>query len=704
MQVMEGEKLMNELDNLFKKDSSSVYDCWLRYNNIINLEVLRDYKDFCKHIFIKEDNTVIGTAAAELKFSIKKIFGLEAQISKKRPVGAHIFLGTKKSDLQCEYNLKIDSEIKNEGFSIQNIVNEDSKALLVVGNDDNGVLYGVFNLIQSICSGKNLKDALVTDSPKNQLRMINHWDNISGDIERGYSGQSFFYKNNEMIEDTTRIKDYARLLGSIGINGIVINNVNVHKLETKFITEEYLPAVARFADEFRKYGIKTYLSINFAAPIEVGGLNTADPLDEGVKEWWKQTADTIYKFIPDFGGFLVKADSEFRPGPFTYGRNHAEGANLLAEALKPHGGLVIWRCFVYNCLLDWRDRSKDRAKAAYDNFKPLDGQFMDNVILQVKNGPMDFQIREAVSPLFGAMKNTNLMLEFQAAQEYTGQQKHVCYLVPMWKEVVNFDTYAKGEGSLVSKVVDGSLFERKYGGIVAVSNLGDSKCWTGHPMAQANLFGLGRIAWNPELSSEEIAEEWAKLTFGCDSEVVEKVVSILMESRDAYEKYTSPLGIGWMVYPHHHYGPNVDGYEYTPWGTYHYADWRGFGVDRTVATGTGYTAQYNEPIASMYENIETCPEELLLFFHHVPYTYELKTGKTVIQHIYDTHFEGVEKIEEFIEKWLSLKDKIDEEAFNLVCEKFKIQLKDSKEWRDVINTYFYRRTGITDIKGRKIYE
>lgn len=685
------------------KNYSSIYNCWLNYTKCSNSELVEHYRKVCSHLVVKDSNSIVHTAVEELKLALKEIMDIEPIVSDKACASPYLFIGTVEDADKFDLGTEINEKFVGGSFLIKSVQEENNTSLNIIGKDANGVLYGVFHLIKAMSTGKELSQVETIEIPRNQLRMINHWDNISGDIERGYSGKSFFYCDNKLVKDMSRIRDYARLLGSIGINGISINNVNVHNLETKFITEEYLTDIERFAGVYREYGVKTYLSVNFAAPIEVGGLSTADPLDEGVKQWWKDTAATIYKYIPDFGGFIVKADSEFRPGPFTYGRNHAEGANLLAEALKPHGGLVIWRCFVYNCLLDWRDRTKDRAKAAYDTFKALDGQFMENVILQVKNGPMDFQIREAVSPLFGAMEKTNMILEFQAAQEYTGQQKHVCYLLPMWKEVLNFDTYAKGEGSFVSKVADGSLFNSKYGGITAVSNLGNSECWTGHPLAQANFYGLGRIAWNPELSAEEIAEEWVKLTFGNDPSVVETVISILMQSREVYEKYTSPLGIGWMVYPHHHYGPSVDGYEYTPWGTYHYADWRGIGVDRTVATGTGFTAQYHKPVSDMYENIETCPEELLLFFHHVEYSYKLKSGKTLIQHVYDTHFEGVEKVEEFIERWNSLKGKINEDAFKLVCDKFNIQLKDSIEWRDVINTYFYRRTGIQDVQGRKIY-
>ncbi len=466
---------------------------------------------------------------------------------------------------------------------------------------------------------------------------------------------------------------------------------------------DFLPDVAKVADIFRKYGIKTFLSINFASPVELGELTTADPLDKEVKEWWKQKVAAIYQAIPDFGGVVVKADSEHRPGPFTYGRNHADGSNMLAQAFEPFGGIVIWRCFVYNCMQDWRDRSTDRARAAYDHFKPLDGDFHPNVILQIKNGPMDFQVREPVSPLFGAMEKTNQMMEFQIAQEYTGQQRHVCFLVPQWKEVLEFDTYAKGKGSEVKKVIDGSLYHPTLSGMTAVSNIGNDDNWCGHQLAQANLYGFGRLAWNPDLKSEDIADEWTRITFGNDQEVVVKTTTILLQSWRTYEKYTAPLGVGWMVNPNHHYGPNVDGYEYSRWGTYHFADWKGIGVDRTVGTGTGYTSQYFTENMNMYESIESCPDELLLFFHHVPYTHRLKSGETVIQHIYNTHFEGVKDVEFYRESWLQLEGKIDDERFQKVLKRLNEQVEHAKEWRDVINTYFYRKSGINDEKNRIIY-
>lgn len=673
------------------KESSSLYNCWLNYDKEVTLS--GEIKEILKTIKLNEEGIIINTAVKELSIVIKKLIGKEPEIIKDT-MASHIYLGKLKNQTV---------KLVPGGFSIKRSTINKKNIIEILGKDENGILNGVFSFIRAIYTGSNINEINIVDNPQNMVRMINHWDNMSGDIERGYAGKSIFFKDNHIVENKSRIMDYARLMASVAINGIVINNVNVHKQETKLITDELLPEVKKIADIFREYGIKLYLSVNFASTMEIGGLLTADPLDFNVRTWWKKTAENIYSYIPDFGGFLVKADSESRPGPFTYGRNHAEGANMLAEALRPFGGIVIWRCFVYNCKLDWRDRSKDRAKAAFDNFKPLDGKFDENVVLQVKNGPMDFQIREPISPLFGALKQTNEFMEFQIAQEYTGQQKHLCYLVPMWKEALDFDTFANGKDSNVSKIVDGSLFKTKYGGVAAVSNIGESECWTGHPLAQANLYGYGRLIWNAFLSSDEIAREWVKLTFGAEKEVEQIIVDILLESREVYEKYTCPLGVGWMVNPNHHYGPSVEGYEYSPWGTYNYADYKSIGVDRTVATGTGYIGEYEPTVAAKFENLATCPEELILFFHNVLYSYKLKTGKTVIQHIYDTHFEGVEKVDEFINKWETLQNKIDSKIFDLVMEKFQIQKKDSREWRDVVNTYFYRKTGIEDLYKRKIY-
>ncbi|MDR0219882.1 MAG: alpha-glucuronidase, partial [Lachnospiraceae bacterium] len=501
-----------------------------------------------------------------------------------------------------------------------------------------------------------------------------------------------------------RTVDYARLVASVGINAVVINNVNVKDAATRLITGEYLPEVARLAEIFAGYGIRLFLSLNFAAPLELGGPASADPLDEAVIAWWVGKMAEVFAAVPGLGGFLVKADSEGRPGPFTYGRTQAEGANMLARAVAPYGGLIIWRCFVYNCQQDWRDLKADRARGAYDSFIATDGDYLDNVILQIKNGPMDFQVREPVSPLLGAMKKTNQMLEVQIAQEYTGQQIDVCYLVPMFKEILEFRTYCRDDGSdRVGDVVSGRAFGHKNCGIAAVGNTGNDPNWTGNDLAAANLYGYGRLAWSPELSAAEIAEEWIRLTLSKEDEVVAAVKGILLPSRETYEKYTAPLGIGWMIEPHTHYGPNVDGYEYDRWGTYHRADLHGIGPDRTMASGSGMTGQYPEPTASLYENIETCPDELLLFFHHLPYTHVLKSGKTVIQHIYDTHFAGVEEVEAMMAAWQGLKGKVPEKAFAVVAERFERQHRNAVEWRDQVNTYFYRKSGIGDEKGRKIY-
>lgn len=608
------------------------------------------------------------------------------------------------SNLMSDIQKELEENTKEDGY----VITEKEGVLYIIGNQDKGVLYGMFHFFRLLQRNIELSGIHIIESPVNSLRMINHWDNIDdtdhmGSVERGYAGHSIFYRDNKFVADKTRIKDYARLVASVGINAVSINNVNVHELESNLITDKFIPEVKTVCDIFAAYGVKLFLSVNYASTITLANMETADPRDKKVQGWWNETTAHLYSKVPNLGGFLVKADSEGRPGPFTYGRNQAEGANMLAAALKPHGGILIWRCFVYNCQQDWRDRKTDRARAAYDYFKDLDGDFLDNVALQIKNGPMDFQVREPISPLLGAMDKTNQIMEFQIAQEYTGQQKHICYLIPQWKEVFNFDTFAKGENSIITKVASGELYNRPIAGVAAVSNIGDDYNWCGHKLAQANLYGYGRLIWNPNLSSEEIATEWIELTFGQEEKVVESIKYILLNSWLTYEKYTSPLGVGWMIEPNHHYGPNVDGYEYARWGTYHFADRDGIGVDRTIATGTGYTGQYFSPNKELYENIETCPDEMLLFFHHVPYSHILKSGETVIQHIYNTHFEGVEEVQHFIKLWDELEGKIDEISFRNVHERLEEQLRSAKEWRDQINTYFYRKSGVEDAKGRKIY-
>ncbi len=589
------------------------------------------------------------------------------------------------------------AHIRAEGYEIS----EKAGLLTVSAREEKGLLYGVFHVLRQVALEQSLSDCYFCVNPDNPLRMYNHWDNMDGSIERGYSGESFFFANNEVIVDE-RTEDYARLVASVGINAVVINNVNVKDSATWLITDRYFKDVAKMAEIFEGYGIKMFLCLNFAAPMELGGPDSADPLDPEVRSWWEKKMEEVFDAIPNLGGFLVKADSEGRPGPFTYGRTQADGANMLADIIKDYGGIIIWRCFVYNCTQDWRDYKTDRARAGYDNFIQMDGDYHDNVILQIKNGPMDFQIREPISPLLGGLMKTNQMLEVQIAQEYTGHQIDVCYLIPMFKEILDFRTYCAKEDDTVADIISGRTFGNKNCGVAAVCNTGNDLNWTGNDLAAANFYGFARLAFQTSLTAEEIAEEWIRMTISCEQEVIDTLMGILLPSREIYENYTSPLGIGWMVVPHEHYGCSVDGYEYSRWGTYHRADHLGLGVDRTY-NGTGFVGQYHEPNASMYNDMETCPEELLLFFHHVPYTYQLKSGKSLIQHIYDSHFEGVEQVEEMIRAWESLDGKIDADVHRTVSERFQRQLLNAKEWRDQVNSYFYRKSGIPDEKGRKIY-
>ena len=630
---------------------------------------------------------VADQVVSEYEFSVPA-FGLHIRRVKEADSMEHIQQLEASEDADVLYE---------GGYGIQ----EENGKLMLEAAEETGLLYGVFHLLRVIAMEKSLKGCEIICNPENPLRMLNHWDNMDGSIERGYSGNSFFFENNDIVL-SERTKDYARLVASVGLNGVVINNVNVKQAATWLITDRFFDKVAKMAEIFADYGIKFFLSLNYAACMELGGLDNADPLNPEVIAWWKEKMKECFTRIPNLGGFLVKADSEGRPGPFTYGRTQADGANMLADAVAPYGGIIIWRCFVYNCTQDWRDYKTDRARAGYDNFIKMDGDYKENVILQIKNGPMDFQIREPISPLLGGLAKTNQMLEVQVAQEYTGHQIDVCYLIPMFKEVLDFHTYCKPGADTVADVISGRTLGNYNTGIAAVINTGNDANWTGNYLAAANFFGFGRLAFDMRLSAEDILDEWIPMTFGNDPKVLETLKKILLNSRATYEKYTSPLGIGWMVTPHDHYGCSVDGYEYSRWGTYHRADHLGIGVDRTDK-GTGYAQQYHEPNASMYNSMETCPEELLLFFHHVPYTYVLKSGKTLIQHIYDSHFEGYDEAEEFAKAWDGLEGKVDAEVFANVKERFGRQLRNAREWRDQVNSYFYRKSGIADEKGRIIY-
>ena len=459
-----------------------------------------------------------------------------------------------------------------------------------------GLLYGAYRLILDSLCGETLSGP-VESVPKYALRMIDCWDNPDGSVERGYAGKSLFFRDGKLQYDPERLRELGRLLASAGLNVLCINNVNVHD-PAQLLLEDGLPSLAALAGLFRSFGVRLMLSVDFSQPMR-SGIPTADPLDPAVREWWRNAAARVWAAVPDLAGFLVKADSEGRPGPFTYGRNHADGANMLAEALKPFGGMVVWRCFVYNCRQDWRDTGTDRPKAAWEHYAFLDGDFADNVILQVKHGPFDFQVREPLSPLLLGMRKTNLAMELQLAQEYTGHQIDLYTMIPMWKEL--FDELPAD--NIMS--------------LAAVSNLGDDENWTGHPLAAVNLWSFGLLAWDPQTAPETAVSRWCRLTYGFSPADEEALTGLLLSSRRIYEKYTAPLGICWMVNPHDHYGPNPSGYEYDLWGTYHKADRNAVGIDRT-AEGTGYLLQYPEDMRRKYGNPETCPDLYLLFFHRLP--------------------------------------------------------------------------------------
>jgi len=549
-----------------------------------------------------------------------------------------------------------------------------------ISGGETGLLYGAYHYLRAVLSGTPLS-AHTESAPAYPLRMINCWDNMDGSVERGYAGRSLFFEANHFSYDPERITHLGRMMATVGLNVLCLNNVNVHEPAQDLI-QSNLPALSAFADLLRPFGVRLMISIDFSQPIR-DGLPTADPLEDSVQRWWADTVSKIYEEIPDLAGFLVKADSEGRPGPFSYGRTHADGANMLARALKPHGGVLVWRCFVYNCRQDWRDASVDRPKAAYETYQPLDGLFDDNVILQIKNGPFDFQVREPVSPLLLSLKNTRKALELQLAQEYTGQQIDLYCMPPMWQEVFT------------------DLPINQIQAIAAVSNLGRDENYFGHPLAAVNFFAFGLLSWNPAFDYVSAIKQWVRLTYSFGEPDTQKLSSAILSSRGIYEKYTATLGLGWMVTPHTHYGVDPLGYEFDLWGTYHRANHLAVGIDRTP-TGTGYTSQYPEALASRYESLETCPDNLLLFFHRLPYTYRMKDGRTLIQRIYDDHFEGAEEVAQLKDLLASLPfPSPDREVISYRADR---QLQNALQWRDVINTFFYRYSMIPDEKSRKIYE
>ena len=585
-------------------------------------------------------------------------------------------------------NATANDELGKEGFEL----NFADGNITASANTEIGLLYASYELLRMQESGNEPKNGeKIVSVPAFERRILNHWDNLDGTIERGYAGHSIWnwetVNTANIAANNSIYAEYARANASVGINGTVLNNVNAN---ADILTREYLLKVKALADIFRPYGLKVYLSLNFAAPKHLANLKTSDPLDKDVIAWWNAKVAEIYSIIPDFGGFLVKANSEGQSGPQDYGRTHADGANMIADALKPFGGIVMWRAFVYNA------QSPDRAKQAVEEFMPLDGQFRDNVLIQIKNGPVDFQPREPFSPLFGQFEKTQAMVEVQITQEYLGHANHLVYLHPMWKECLDSDTYERGEGSTVGAITEGKIIPYKYTAIAGVSNVGNDRNWCGHHFAQANWYAFGRMAWNPELTSEQIADEWLRQSFSTDNQFVEPVKKMMLASREACVKYEMPLGLHHTFKGPDHYGPGPWDRSIRPdWepAYYHKAAADGLGFDRTM-NGSGAVAQYHEPLKSMYNDVTTCPENLILWFHHLPWDYKMKSGHTLWDELCLTFQSGMDDTKSFVTTWNSVEQYVDAMRFADVKAKLERQAKDAIWWRDATIQYFQQFSGM----------
>ncbi|ASQ92121.1 alpha-glucuronidase family glycosyl hydrolase [Streptomyces sp. 11-1-2] len=663
------------------------YDLWLRYRRVEDPGQLGRYRAALGTLVWQGGGPLQRSAVEELVRGLTGLLGTRVAPRTSAPLHAALVVGTPTSStLIRELVPAADlAELGDEGYVVRRVTRRGRDFTVVAAHADRGVLYGAFHLLRLVQTRRPLEHVDLTERPAAPLRMADHWDNDDGSIERGYAGRSFF-DWEKLPRLDTRYTDYARVLASLGINGAVINNVNT---PADYLAEPFLTKLAALAGVLRRYGVALYVTANFAAPIDLGGLNTADPFDPGVRGWWTKKAEEIYGKIEDFGGFLVKANSEGRPGPLDYGRTHADGANLLAGALRPYGGIVMWRAFVHDTDEKW-----DRQ--AYLDFTPLDGKFADNAVAQIKNGPIDFQVREPAHPLFGSLPHTNSMIELQVTQEYTGHATHLCYLVPQWREALDFDTLKAGEGSTVARVVTGRVHSYTHCGFAGVMNFGDARNWTGSHLAAANTHGYGRLAWNPDLSAQDLAAEWTRMTFGNDPHVIETVSALLLDSWRTYEDYTSPLGTGYLTHPPDasvtgHFDPSP-----TTTTQFHKSDRTGIGYDRTAATGNGYTELYAPATRDTYESLENCPEELLLFLHHVPYTHRLERGTTVIQHIYDTHFSGAARVADMRTDWEGLRRRVDHRRFGDVHRLFGEQITEAAKWRDTLVAYWFDLSRIRD--------
>lgn len=664
--------------------SEDGYELWLRYRPIRHTSTLAAYRAAVTHLVMNVSSPTLQAAQEELARALAGLLGDVVPLAGRSAQSGSLVVGTPQSlrEIAALDLHEALEQVGSEGFVILRDAIDDKDCIVITANTDVGVLYGVFHFLRHLQTHKPLDALRIISAPKIQYRLLNHWDNLDRTVERGYAGFSLWDWHKLPDYVSPQYKDYARANASIGINGTVLTNVNANAL---ILTPPYLAKVAALADVFRPYGIRVFLTARFSAPMEIGGLGTADPQDAGVQAFWKTKAEQIYELIPDFGGFVVKANSEGQPGPHDYGRSHADGANMLADALAPWGGVVCWRAFVYD-----DQNPDDRHKQAYAELVPLDGTFRENVLLQVKNGPIDFQPREPHHPLFGAMPRTPLMLEVQITQEYLGCGTHLVYLAPLYKETLDADTYCGGPGSLVAHVVDGSLNGHRRSGMAGVSNIGSDRNWCGHPFAAANWFAFGRLAWDHRLSSENIADDWLRMTFSNDPRFVEAAKKMMIDSREAVVRYMMPLGLHHLFAWDHHYGPGpwVDQGR-ADWTSvyYHRADHEGIGFDRSP-TGSNAVSQYHSPYREQVANLETCPEELLLWFHHVPWSYTMKSGRTLWDELCDQYSRGVQDVRQMQQTWDSLAEFVDPARFEHVRALLKIQEKEARWWRDACLLYF----------------
>jgi alpha-glucuronidase len=658
------------------------YELWLRYQQV-EARWLEPYRRAVTHLVSEGRSPQLNAARSELARGLRGLLGAAVPAAGKIGEAGALVIGTPRSS-PLVAGLELDlGGTGAEGYVIRSVDLGGRRATVIAANEDSGVLYGAFHFLRLLQTRQPLDRLEIAEAPRVRQRMLNHWDDLDRHVERGYAGQSLWdwHKLPDWLDP--RYTDYARANASLGINAVSLTNVNANAVS---LTPPYLEKAAALANVFRPYGIRVYLTARFSAPMEIGGLATADPLDAGVRRWWMQKAAEIYRHIPDFGGFLVKANSEGQPGPQDYGRSHAEGANLLADAVGPHGGAVIWRAFVYS-----DEEPDDRAKQAYTEFVPLDGEFRDNVMVQVKNGPIDFQPREPFHPLFGAMPETPLMMEFQITKEYLGFATHLAYLAPLFEETLRADVRGEGNGPTVASVIDGSLHDYRRTGVAGVSNIGTDRNWSGSHFDQANWYAFGRLAWNPQLDSETIAAEWLGMTFSSEDAFLQPVLGMMMRSREAVVDYMTPLGLHHLMARGHHYGPGpwVEGGPRADWTSvyYHRATREGIGFDRSTS-GSDAVSQYAPKVAARFADPERVPEELLLWFHHLPWDYRTRSGRPLWDELVHRYTRGVETVRQMRDTWQRVAEFVDAERHEQVAAFLAIQEYEAKWWRDASIAYF----------------